>query len=171
MPATINIRQFCPADGPSVRALFLHGREDAAEGYLNTEADREGFREFLDGAINHDLADIGRSYLERPGSNFWVAEHGGETAGCIGIYRRGEREAEVRRLAVARNARRMGVASQLMDTAEEFARAAGYARTTVWAANHMTAAMSFLSYRGYREAEDHAFPHTGLTLYMYVLEL
>ncbi len=91
--------------------------------------------------------------------------------GCIGVYRRSDEEAEIRRLAVDRNARRMGIASQLLDRAEEFARDAGYARTTVWTANHLTAAMSFLASRGYSEIEDHAFPHTSLSLYLYALVL
>ena len=54
---------------------------------------------------------------------------------------------------------------------KNFARDAGYARTTVWTANHLTAAMSFLASRGYSEIEDHAFPHTSLSLYLYALEL
>ena len=74
-------------------------------------------------------------------------------------------------MAVDRAVRRMGIASRLLDLAEEFARDAGYVRTTVWTANHLTAAMSFLAHRGYREIEDHAFPHTSLTLYLYALDL
>ena len=167
----VTIRQFLAKDGDVARELFLHGQEDFAESYLHSDDDRQGFREFLDGAITHDLADVHRSYLERTGSNFWVAERDGEPLGCIGLYRRSDDEAEVRRLAVDRNARRMGVASRLLDRAEEFARDVGYMRTTVWTANHLTAAMSFLEHRGYREVEEHAFPHTSLTLYMYALEL
>ena len=78
---------------------------------------------------------------------------------------------EIRRLAVDRSARRKGVASRLLDEAEEFCRDAGYARTIVWTSNHMSAAIGFLKHRGYHELEDHAFPHTSLTLYLYGLEL
>ena len=35
----------------------------------------------------------------------------------------------------------------------------------------MSAAIGFLKHRGYHELEDHAFPHTSLTLYLYGLEL
>ncbi len=165
----ISIRQFQPADGAAARGLFRHGQEDFAESYLQTEADRAGFHEFVDGAITRDLADIQQSYVERRGSNFWIAERAGEPVGCIGLYRRSDEEAEIRRLAVDRNARRMGIASQLLDQAEEFARDAGYARTTVWTANHLTAATSFLDSRGYTEIEDHAFPDTSLSLHLYAL--
>ncbi len=167
----INIRQFRAEDAEAVRNLFAHAQDDIAESYSHTAADREGFHEYIDGALNHDLAHVERSYLQRPGSNFWIAELDGEPVGCIGAYRRDDDEAEIRRLAVARSARRRGVASKLLAQAEEFCRDAGYARAIVWTANHMTAAIAFLQHRGYHELEDHAFPHTSLTLYLYGLEL
>lgn len=165
------IRQFRPDDAPAVRYLFEHAQDDFVQSYLHTEQDRQGFREYLDGALTHDLSDISHSYLERPGSNFWIAELDGRPAGCIGAYRRSAAEAEIRRFAVAREARRRGIANRLLDTAEAFCRSAGYARAIVWTSNHMTAAIGFLAHRGYREVEDHAFPHTSLTLYLYVRDL
>ena len=90
-----------------------------------------------------------------------MAERDGETVGCIGAYQRGHEEAEIRRLAVRRDARRLGVASQLLDHAEAFCRDYGYVRTTAWTYNHMPGAIAFLRRRGYREIEEHAFPHTS----------
>ncbi|MDE2788688.1 MAG: GNAT family N-acetyltransferase [Chloroflexota bacterium] len=165
------VRQFRAEDAEAVRDLFAHAQDDVAESYSHTAADREGFHEYIDGALNHDLAHVEQSYLQRPRSNFWIAELDGQTVGCIGAYRRDDEEAEIRRLAVDRSARRQGVASRLLDQAEEFCRDAGYARAIVWTANHMTAAIAFLQHRGYHELEDHAFPHTSLTLFLYGLEL
>ena len=167
----ITIRQFRPEDAVAVRDLFAHAQDDIADSYSHTAADREGFHEYIDGALNHDLAHVERSYLQRPGSDFWIAEMDGDLVGCIGAYRRDNEEAEIRRLAVDRAARRRGVASKLLDQAEEFCRHAGYARAIVWTANHMTTAIAFLKHRGYHELEDHAFPHTSLTLYLYSLDL
>ena len=167
----ISIRQFRAPDAEAVRDLFAHAQDDAAEIYSRTEADREGFHEYIDGALNHDLAHVEQSYLQRQDSNFWIAELDGQVVGSIGAYRRDDEEAEIRRLAVDRSARRQGVASRLMDEAEEFCRSAGYARAIVWTANHMSAAIAFLQHRGYHELEDHAFPHTSLTLYLYALDL
>ena len=167
----ISVRQFRAEDAEAVRNLFVHAQDDFAGSYLHNDADREGFREYLDGALTHDLAHIEQSYLRRRGSNFWMAELEGQVVGCIGAYRRDEEEVEIRRLAVDRSARRKGVASRLLDEAEEFCRDAGYARTIVWTSNHMSAAIGFLKHRGYHELEDHAFPHTSLTLYLYGLEL
>ena len=167
----VNIRQFRSADAAAVRELFLHAQDDFVQSYLHTDADRQGFHEYLEGALTHDLAHIEQSYLDRAGSNFWVAELDGAPVACIGAYRRSDAEAEIRRLAVHRSARRSGIASRLLDHAEDFCRDAGYQRTIVWTSNHMTAAISFLHRRGYHELEDHAFPHTSLTLYLYALEL
>ena len=167
----ITVRQFRAEDAEAVRDLFAHAQDDAAESYSHTAADREGFHEYIDGALNHDLAHVERSYLQRPGSNFWIAELDGRVVGSIGAYRRDEAEAEIRRLAVDRTARRQGVASKLLAQAEGFCRESGYARAIVWTANHMTAAIAFLQHRGYHELEDHAFPHTSLTLYLYALDL
>ena len=167
----LTIRQFRSDDSEAVCELFSHAQDDFAESYLHNEADREGFREYLEGALTHDLAHVEQSYLQRQGSNFWIAELDGQALGCIGAYRRDDEEAEIRRLAVARSARRQGVASRLLDQAEDFCRDAGYTRTIVWTTNHMAAATAFLKRRGYHELEDHAFPHTSLTLYLYGLEL
>ena len=167
----LTVRQFRAEDADAVRDLFAHAQDDVAESYSHTAADREGFHEYIDGALNHDLAHVERSYLQRPGNNFWIAEMDGQVVGCIGAYRRDDEEAEIRRLAVDRSARRRGVASKLLDQAEEFCRDAGYARAIVWTANHMTAAIAFLQRRGYHELEDHTFPHTSLTLYLYALDL
>ena len=167
----LTVRQFRAEDADAVRDLFAHAQDDVADSYSHTAADREGFHEYIDGALNHDLAHVERSYLQRPGNNFWIAEMDGQVVGSIGAYRRDDEEAEIRRLAVDRSARRRGVASKLLDQAEEFCRDAGYARAIVWTANHMTAAIAFLQHRGYHELEDHAFPHTSLTLYLYALDL
>ena len=167
----LTLRQFRSEDAVAVRNLFAHAQDADADSYSHTEADREGFHEYIDGALNHDLAHVELSYLQRRGSNFWIAELDGELVGCIGAYRRDDEEAEIRRLAVDRSARRQGVASRLLDQAEDFCRDTGYARAIVWTANHMTAAIAFLRHRGYHELEDHAFPHTSLTLYLYALDL
>ena len=167
----LTIRQFRPDDAEAVRELFSHAQDDSAQSYQHRQSDREGFHEYIEGALNRDLAHVERSYLQRFGSNFWVAELAGRPVGCIGAYRRDDEEAEIRRLAVDQSARRRGVASRLLDQAEAFCRDAGYARAIVWTANHMTAAMAFLLHRGYHELEDHPFPHTSLALYLYALDL
>ena len=167
----IDIRLYRSSDYDAVREVFSHEQDDFAQSYLHTDEDRQEFNDYFEGALTRDLADIRRSYLEHPGSNFWVAERDGETVGCIGAYQRDHEEAEIRRLAVRRDARRQGIASRMLDRAEGFCRDNGYLRTIAWTYNHMPGAIAFLRRRGYREIEEHAFPHTSLTLYLFALEL
>ena len=167
----IDIRLYRTRDYEAVREIFSHAQDDFVQSYLHSDEDRQEYNEYVIGALARDLSDIQRSYLQHPGSNFWVAERDGEAVGCIGAYQRDHEEAEIRRLAVLRDARRQGIASQLLDQAEAFCRDYGYARTTAWTYNHMPGAIAFLRRRGYREIEEHAFPHTSLTLYLYSLEL
>ena len=167
----IEIRRYRSRDYEAVREVFSHEQDDFAQSYLHTDADRRELSDYVAGALTRDLADIRRSYLEHPGSDFWVAARDGETVGCIGAYQRSYEAAEIRRLAVRRDARRQGIATQLLDRAELFCRDYGYVRTIAWTYNHMPGAIAFLRGRGYREAEEHAFPHTSLTLYLYTREL
>ena len=167
----IDIRLYRSGDYEAVREVFSHEQDDFVQSYLHTDEHRQEFSDYVEGALTRDLSDIQRSYLEHPGSNFWVAQRGGETVGCIGAYQRSHEEAEIRRLAVRRDARRLGIASRLLDHAEAFCRDNGYNRTIAWTYNHMPGAIAFLRRRGYRETEEHAFPHTSLRLYLYALEL
>ena len=167
----LDIRVYNSRDYEAVREIFSHAQDDFVQSYLHSDEDRQDYNEYVAGALARDLSDIQRSYLQHAGSNFWVAVQDGETVGCIGAYQRDHEEAEIRRLAVLRDARRSGIASRLLDEAEGFCRNRGYLRTIAWTYNHMPGAIAFLRNRGYREIEDHAFPHTSLTLYLYALDL
>ena len=66
--------------------------------------------------------------FEDPDGYFLLARLDGRPAGCAGICRcEGERTAELRRMYVAPEARRLGVARALMNALEEKARVLGYA--------------------------------------------
>ena len=65
--------------------------------------------------------------FEDPDGYFFVARLDGSPVGCAGICRcEGEQTAELRRMYVAREARRAGVARTLMTALEEKARELGY---------------------------------------------
>ncbi len=66
--------------------------------------------------------------FEDPDGYFLLARLDGRPVGCAGICRcEGERTAELRRMYVASEARRLGVARALMNALEEKARVLGYA--------------------------------------------
>ncbi|XP_068129540.1 probable N-acetyltransferase CML1 [Hyperolius riggenbachi] len=76
-----------------------------------------------------DLKDIWKYYLQQEGHNFWVAETNNEVVGMVAaarFYLPGrEKHMELRRISVARNHRRKGIAKLLCGTMIEFAQKEG----------------------------------------------
>ncbi len=167
----VTIRQFRPDDTDAVHRLFREGQRDFMADHFPTEASRQALEGYIQGALSSDLADIASTYLERPNSNFWIAEEGDKPIGCLGIYRHSDAEAEVCRVAVDRDSRRLGVASHLMDHAESFCRDAGYSRIILRTASFLTAAISMYQRRGYRLVSEEGFANTTIIISWYALDL
>ena len=167
----LTIRQFRPDDTDTVHRLFQEGQRDFMGDHFLTEASRQALDDYIQGALTGDLADIATIYLARPCSNFWIAEGDGKPVGCLGVYRRSGAEAEVRRVAVDRDSRRLGVASRLMDYAESFCRDAEYSRIILWTASFLTAAINMYQRRGYELIAQEGFPNTTIIIYQYALDL
>ena len=167
----LTIRQFRPADTDTVHQLFREGQRDFMGDHFPTEASRKALDGYIHGALTGDLADIASTYLGRPDSNFWIAEADGNPVGCLGIYRHSDAEAEVCRVAVDRDSRRLGVASHLMDHAESFCRDAGYSRIILRTASFLTAAINMYQRRGYQLISEEGFSNTTIIIYWYALEL
>ena len=167
----LTIRQFRRDDTDAVHQMFREGQRDFMGDHFPTEASRQALDGYIQGALTGDLADIASTYLERPNSNFWIAEKGDKTIGCLGIYRHSDAEAEVCRVAVDRDSRRLGVASHLMDHAESFCRDAGYSRIILRTASFLTAAISMYQRRGYRLVSEEGFADTTIIISWYALEL
>ena len=62
----------------------------------------------------------------------WIAEVGGERAGCVLCVREDEETAKLRLLLVEPSARGVGVGTALVDAVLCFARQAGYRRVVLW---------------------------------------
>lgn len=167
----LTIRQFRPADTEAVHRLFVDGQRDFMADHFPTAAAQNALDDYIRSSLADDLADIAATYLARPGSNFWVAEEDDKPIGCLGIYRRSDAEAEVRRVAVDRDSRRLGVASRLMDHAEAFCRGAGYSRVVLRTASFLTAAISMYQRRGYQRIAEEGFSNTTIAIYQYALDL
>ena len=167
----VTIRQFRPGDTDTVHRLFREGQRDFMGDHFPTEASRKALDCYIHGALTGDLADIATAYLDRPNSNFWIAEKGDNPIGCLGIYRHSDAEAEVCRVAVDRDSRRLGVASRLMDHAESFCRDAGYSRIILRTASFLTAAISMYQRRGYRLVSEEGFANTTIIISWYALDL
>jgi GNAT superfamily N-acetyltransferase len=142
----LKIRSFQPADGEAVRRLFAQGQLDFAQG---TELEEE-VRRYIQYSLSNDLADISRHYLRPPGNHFWVAEVDGQIKGIIGIQRRDDGEAELRRMSVAADSRRRGIGGELLKTAEDFCRGQGYQHIHLTTVSHLKPAIALYQKAGYQ---------------------
>ena len=117
-----------------------------AQGLLDFAADYKAeVSDYVRQSLNDDLSDIPANYLDSPGSCFWVAEVDGEIKGMVGIQRRSDEEAELRRMSVANDARRQGIGRQLLETVEDFCRNWGYVRVRL--TTHMMLEPAIALYR------------------------
>jgi ribosomal protein S18 acetylase RimI-like enzyme len=105
----LTIRRFVPADQAPARALIEESLGDHF-GHVDRDA-------------NPDLVDIQASYSS---GAFFVADRGGEIVGTAGVIVEANRCRMVR-VAVARRARRQGVASALLERVLEFTEQRGLA--------------------------------------------
>ncbi|KAJ1211777.1 hypothetical protein NDU88_007131 [Pleurodeles waltl] len=77
---------------------------------------------FLDG----DMKDIQRSYMQKRGACFWVAESDGEVVGFVAANAAREKELELKRLNVSEKHWRRGIGKSLCQTLINFAKEEGY---------------------------------------------
>jgi GNAT superfamily N-acetyltransferase len=162
----IGIRTFQPADAAAVRDLFSQGLLDFAsdETYGVYDMGFEGpMREYIRHSLADDLADISASYLNEPGGHFWAAESEGQIKGMVGIQRRTDEEAELRRMSVASDSRRQGIGSRLLETAEAFCREQGYLRIRLTTVSLLQPAIALYRKHGYQQVGEERYGQiTGL---------
>ena len=140
----LNIRTFHPADAAAVRLLFAQSLMDFAGN--STHA----MESYIESSLADDLADISFHYLRSPGDHFWVVEVEDQIKGMVGIQRRDEREAELRRMSVAGDARRQGIGWALLETTESFCREQGYRQIRLTTVTLLQPAIAMYRRYGYQ---------------------
>ncbi|XP_018426273.1 PREDICTED: probable N-acetyltransferase camello [Nanorana parkeri] len=82
---------------------------------------------------NGDLRNVQETYIWKPNSCFWVAESGGRIVGMVGAQPapNSNNDMTLRRLSVARDQQRRGIAKALCTTVFDFARHRGYKRVVL----------------------------------------
>lgn len=118
---TLVIRPFQPEDQEEVKALILSGLVD----HWGT----------LDPTKNPDLNDIARSYAD---AVFLVARLDGRIVGTGALVPRAESTAEIVRMSVASDMRRMGIGKRILLELIHSAKSRGFSRiiletTATWA--------------------------------------
>jgi len=170
---SVTIRPFRAEDGERVKAMFVGWVADVAP-----PERREEWREFaIDMASKGDLADIPQQYVRRPRSMFWVADVNGEAKGMVGIQPcsvgaseyfdqildtegkdKAENVAELRRMAVASDVRRLGIATTLMQTLFAFAKENGYTAIHLTTNAQLAAARKLYEKFGFKLLKTHVVP-------------
>ena len=156
----LDIRTFQPADAAAVRRIFAQGQRDFAAGL------EQAVEDYIRRSLANDLADIPLNYLSDPGPHFWVADVGGEVRGMVGVQRRDDQEAELRRMSVASAARRQGIGWKLSETVEAFCRERGYQRIQLTTVTQLQPAMAMYRKFGYRLVGEE--PYGPMTVQSFV---
>ena len=90
-----------------------------------------------------------------PSGGFVVAYEGGRPVGCGGVKSLDGRDAEVKRLYVAPEARGRGVARAILSRLEEVAAATGHAIVRLDTGDRLPGALALFRSAGYREIDDY----------------
>lgn len=139
----LEIRTYQDEDKGEVKRMFARGLE------VHIRAMPRFLPGFIERALREDLDDIPGCYLAEEGCHFWVADLDGTVKGMAGIQRHSDEEAELRRVSVEGDTRRLGIGSKLMETAENFCREQGYRRIRLTTVTRSAAAVSMYRKYGY----------------------
>jgi peptidyl-dipeptidase Dcp len=140
----LSIRTFRQADAGAVRLLFSQSLLDFAGNAT------QAVESYVESSLADDLSDISAHYLRSPGDHFWVVEVDGQIKGMVGIQRRDDTEAELRRMSVAGDARRQGIGWALLETTESFCREQGYQQIRLTTVTLLQPAIAMYIRFGYR---------------------
>jgi len=142
------IRPFREADAAAVERLFVEvNRELAPQGQ------EAAFERYIALSLREEIGCIGAYYAAQRGG-FWIARLEGwpedRLAGMFGLEPAGPGAMELRRMYVARPARRGGIAWAMLARAEREARQAGAGRLVLSTSELQEAALGFYRAAGYR---------------------
>lgn len=143
------IRRYEDRDAKAVRELFERVNRGLAPPGMQA-----AFERYIERAIGEEIGRIA-DYYAGPRSGFWVAEGvGGGIVGFFGLEPAGEDAVELRRLYVAIEGRRQGIARTMLAEAERIAAGWGLARIVLSTAEIQEAARALYQRAGYRLVRD-----------------
>jgi len=145
MDSEIVIRAFSAGDAADVRELFIKVNRLLAPPRL-----KDAFERYIATALNEEIDRVADYYRERHGS-FWVAAAAGRIVGMFGLERSDAPDAmELRRMYVAPDTRRRGVARSMLQFAEDECRRNNMLRLDLSTSELQGEALSLYRHVGYR---------------------
>ncbi|PIT03224.1 acetyltransferase [Bradyrhizobium nitroreducens] len=113
MTDEIQIRTFTPSDAAPVRELFIRVNRLLAPAHL-----AEAFENYIARSLIEEIDRLADYYASRDGG-FWVAVATDRIVGMFGLEAVGADAMELRRMYVAPDARRRGIARKMLAFAEQ----------------------------------------------------
>lgn len=152
-PQGLVIRAFEPDDAKAVEALFV-----SVNRLLAPSALADAFERYIAASLEAEMARIPEYYGARDGG-FWVVEadlpeHEARLVGMVGLERLSSTAMELRRMYVAPEARRRGVASAMLAFAEAWCRDAGVAELHLSTSELQPAALALYRGSGFRLVKE-----------------
>lgn len=139
----ITVRPFAESDAAQVRELFV-----SVNRLLAPEALKDSFETYIISSLAEEIDRIPDYYAERNGS-FWIAESASKVAGMFGLEKSGPCAMELRRMYVAPDQRRQGIAGQMLEFAEDHCRGIGVDQLDLSTSEIQSDALSFYRSAGY----------------------
>ena len=139
----IAIRLYADIDAGPVRDLFV-----TVNRMLSPPDMREAFERYIALSLIEEIDRIPEYYGERGGA-FWVATRDGDLVGMFGLEPCHAHSYELRRMYVSPEARRSGIASQMLRFAEEECKRRGALRMELSTSELQPAAVALYQSAGY----------------------